>query len=366
MIDRKGRTMKKRIVAPIILVLYIVCFVCSPISAQADSKTEQAKASTGKSFTYNVVHPENQKSKVGYFDLRMTPGQKQTVKIELTNPSDKKISVGISLNGVKTNGNGVLEYGPTSIENDKSLKYDFVNIVKGAEKVDIPAGETVPLELAIDMPEASFEGVISGGIEMKQLPDETEEKKEQTGIVNEYAFLVGMLLSETDQPVEPEMAMNRVYAELENYRNAIFVSMSNIKPEYLNEVTTDVQIMKKGSDEVLYDKKKASMRIGPNNMIDFPVSMNGDKMVPGDYVAHVLVVSGEKRWEWTENFKITDEEADKFNSQDVSLLQERGIDWKLIGMIVAGVIVAVLIIFFIVRSVNKKKKRSKKRKPKKK
>ncbi|MCA5013658.1 MULTISPECIES: DUF916 and DUF3324 domain-containing protein [unclassified Enterococcus] len=317
-------------------------------------------------YTYKVNKPENQRNEeVGYFDLRMTPSQKQTVTIDLTNESDKEVVAVVSLNGAKTSGNGVIEYGPIAIDNDKSLKYDFKDIVKGPEKVVLPAKTTVPLKLDITMPEATFDGVISGGIELKTEADEKERAK-QKGVINDYAYVIGMLLSETDTVVKPELELNSVGAGLSNYRNSIFVNFSNTKAAYLEELTMDVQITQKGSEAVLYDAKKANMRVAPNSMVDFPVSLNGEKMVPGDYKAYIVASTKDKKWTWEEDFTITDEEADKYNDQDVNLVQEQGINWKLIAVIAGSVIVVAIIIFVVVRLVLSSKKNKKKKNRKKK
>ncbi|MBL1224038.1 DUF916 and DUF3324 domain-containing protein [Enterococcus sp. BWR-S5] len=317
-------------------------------------------------FTYKVNQPENQMNKeVGYFDLRMAAGQTQTVTVDLTNESDAEVIAVVTLSGAKTNGNGVIEYGPMAIDNDKSLKYDFVDIVKAPETVTLPARTTVPLTLEINMPEATYDGVISGGIELKAQADE-EERAKQQGVINEYAYVIGMVLSETDTVVLPELELNSVGAGLNNYRNSIFVNFSNVEAAYLEDMTMDVQINQKGSEAVIYDAKKASMRVAPNSMVDFPVSMNGEKMVPGDYHAHIVASTKDRRWEWDQDFTITDEEADKFNDQDVNLVQEQGIDWKTIAIIIVGVLLVFLLVFVIVRvSMNIKKKKKKKRKKKK-
>ncbi|MGG5342828.1 DUF916 and DUF3324 domain-containing protein [Enterococcus sp. AZ192] len=314
-------------------------------------------------FTYETKKPENQiNQEVGYFDLRMAPGQKQKVTIDLTNENDNEVEAVVSLNSAKTNGNGVIEYGPVEIDIDKSMKYNFADIVKAPESIKIPAKSTVPLELEITMPDSSYDGVISGGIELKDKVDEKERAK-QKGVINEYAYAIGMLLTETDKVVEPNLELNKVYAGLNNYRNSVFVNFSNVEAAYLEDLTMDVQISQKGSETVLYDTRKAGMRVAPNSMVDFPVSMNGEKMLPGDYSAHVVASTKDKKWEWDQEFTITDEEADKYNDQDVELTQEQGINWKLIAMIVGGAIAVIIVIFVIVRLIlnkNKKKKKSKK------
>jgi len=350
--------MKQKAIKWLIAIMYIaMALLLLPNSVLADEKSDQA-ASGG--FTYKVIYPENQHKEVSYFDLSMKAAQKQTVIIQMSNSSDKEITIDVSLNGTKTNSNGVLENGPSSLEKDPSLKYDFADIVKGQESVVIPPKQTIDYPLDITMPATTFDGIISGGIYMIQR-DQASEK--QSGMIkNKYAYLVGMLLTETDKKIKPDLELNKVYADLKNYRNTIIIDFSNTQPAYLDNMTVDVQIMGQKSDEVLYETKQTKMRMAPNSKINFPVSMNGEKMVPGEYRAHILVTAktGEK-WEWEQNFTITDEEADKFNQEDVSLLQENRINWQLIVMIIVAVLVVIALIFITVRIINKKQSKKKRK-----
>nr|WP_087639327.1 DUF916 and DUF3324 domain-containing protein [Enterococcus sp. 9D6_DIV0238]OUZ34615.1 hypothetical protein A5889_000090 [Enterococcus sp. 9D6_DIV0238] len=326
----------------------------------AFSTQVSATENVSNAFTYKVVLPENQHDKnSNYFDLRMTPSQKQTVLIKMNNSSNKEITVDVALNSAKTNTNGVIEYGPSKLEKDNSLKFDFAEIVKGEKSVKIPPKQTVEYPLTITMPDSQYDGLISGGIYMIQ-KDQTKDQKAM--IKNEFGYLVGMILSETDTEVKSELNFNKAYAEQQNYRNAIFINYSNIRPVYIDDMSINVQIMKKGSEEVLYDTRQTKMRMAPNSQINFPVLMNGEKMIAGDYSAHIVVTTENNgKWEWLEDFTITDEEADKFNKEDVSLLQESRIDWRMIIFVVVGVFVVITIIFFAVRLYYAKRQKEKKR-----
>ncbi|WP_249274545.1 DUF916 and DUF3324 domain-containing protein [Candidatus Enterococcus clewellii] len=351
-------------------VLLCLLYIClATVFATKVYGEEESEVLSGGGFSFEVIQPENQRDKnKGYFDLRMTPGQQQTVQIKLVNPTDIETTLSVKLNGAKTNKNGVIEYGPSTIEKDASLKYAFEDLVKAPDEIKIPAKGETTLDLAITMPAEEYDGVITGGIELQNLNSDAEEN--QTGaVINKYAYLIGMVLSETDTEVLPDLTLNKVYPELSNYRNSIYVNFSNTQAVIINDMTVDAQITEKGSDEVLYDTKVASMRMAPNSLIDFPISMQGDRMVPGDYTARIVVTTETDRWEWTEDFKITDDDADKFNGEDLSLLQEQGVDWKLIATIVGGAFLLVIIIFVLIRRFSnkgKKKKKGNKKRPKKK
>ena len=352
--------MKKTLALYLLSFLYILGVITGGTSVALAE--DSAQELTG--FSYKVILPENQHNpEVGYYDLRMTPGQQQTIQLQLNNTSDKEITISVYLNGAKTNSNGVIEYGPNGIENDASLKYAFEEIVTGPEEVVLAPGSEQLLSLDIAMPEASFEGYISGAVSLEEKDAEGQSTETESGMIrNKFMYQTGILLSEADSDaIQPDMKLNKVYPELNNFRNAIYVNFSNTQPVYAEGMTLDVQIMGKDSDEVLYDTKKSNMRMAPNSLINFPVSMNGESMQPGDYRANIVVTTEDGgRWQWEQEFSITDEEAEKFNEQDLSLVQETGINWMLIAMVVGGILVLALLIFFIVRGVQKKKKGKKK------
>ncbi|MGM0220116.1 DUF916 and DUF3324 domain-containing protein [Enterococcus sp. AZ126] len=308
-------------------------------------------------FTYNITFPDNQVDKeLGYYQLKMTPGQHQKLAIALSNPSNEKVTIDVKINGAKTNQNGVIEYGESTIKNDPSLKFDFTDLVKAPESVELAPGETKNLELTVAMPETGYDGVIAGGIQLMRA-GQTDATTDGGGskIINQYAYVIGMVLQETETEIVPDLSLNNVKAGQSNYRNAIFINFSNVTAAYLNDMTVEVQITEKGKGTVLYERKQTAMRMAPNSFIDFPVSMNGERMVPGDYEADILVTSGEKKWAWKEDFKIKDEDANKFNERDVGLVQEKGLDWKLILLIVAAFLFFIILVFLFLRFLRKKK-----------
>ncbi|MEI5991692.1 hypothetical protein A5881_003229 [Enterococcus termitis] len=351
---KKNIKTTKQWLLPILIVTIGLFF--SPSTNHAEEKQNNNPAgATG--FTYSITFPDNQiKKDLGYFKLQMEPGKNQQISIALSNPGTEKVTIDVKLNGAKTNQNGVIEYGESTIKNDPSLPFDFTNIVTGPESVELAPGETKNLDLTIQMPETSFDGVIAGGIQLMRADQNgTTSNEGGSKIINQYAYVIGVVLQETEKVLAPNLELNSVKAGQSNYRNAIFINYSNVMAAYLNDMTAEVQIKPKGKDTVLYERKQTAMRMAPNSFIDFPVSMNGERMVAGDYVANILVTSGDKKWEWTKDFNISDKDANKFNERDVGLVQEKGLDWKLIALIVAGVLVLIILIFVIIRVLRKKK-----------
>ncbi|MBO0470470.1 DUF916 and DUF3324 domain-containing protein [Enterococcus sp. DIV0242_7C1] len=336
-------------------------FLGQAVSVSADE--ENSAGATG--FTYSIIFPDNQIDKeLGYYKLKMTPGQQQQLSIMLSNPSAEKVTIDVQVNGAKTNQNGVIEYGESAIKNDPSLKFNFIDLVEGPKSVELAPGETKSLDLTIKMPETEYDGVVAGGIQLMRAGQDATTNSGGSKIINQYAYVIGVLLQENDTVIHPDLSLNSVKAGQNNYRNAIFINYSNIKAAYLNDMTAEVQITEKGKETVLYERKQTAMRMAPNSFIDFPVSMNGERMIPGDYEADILIASGDKKWAWKQAFKITDEDANKFNERDVGLVQEKSLDWKLILLLVAAFLVGIFLLFLVVhffrKSKNKKNATNKK------
>lgn len=345
-------------------ITFFLIIAISFVHAQISEASSDPSGAVG--FLYKSNHPENQIDESGYFNLKMTPGQKQKVSITLSNLSKEEVTVNVGLNGARTNSNGVLEYGKTNLDKDASMKFDFTDLVKAPKTVTLPPESDKDLELDISMPETSYDGIILGGIQLQKAA-KRNEKKENTGttIINEYAYTIAMLLRENDTNVEPKMGYLKTYGTQPNGRNTIVVDLANQAANLLEDLTVEVQIMPEKKDEVMYESKKTKMRMAPNSVLNYPVSMEGQAMIPGKYRAHVKATSADKKWEWTETFEITKEEADKFNREDISLDQDRGIDFKLVGMIIGGIIGLILIIFFVIRFATNKRTKKKKRPSKK-
>ena len=333
--------------------LYIVGALYIAPTAYGEASKNSAEANP-IGFTYQVIHPENQRKNVGYFDLRMKPNQEQTVQVELRNTTKEEKTIEVSINGTTTNSNGVIENGPSDIEKDASEIYAFEDLVSGPNTVKLKAMGTTLLELKIKMPEDSYDGVISGGIQLKEQVN-IKKRSSQVGVINEYAFLIGMLLTETDTKVVPELALNEVYVGTSSGQGVIFANISNTQAAFLGDLTLEVQVTQAGKAAVLYETKKGNLQMGPNNQMDFPVSLNGSNLVAGEYEAHVSAVAGDQSWSWDQPFTVTDEEAKKSSQQQLSDSGDKGINWLFVVGLLTGLVCIALGVFFVIRKMNRGK-----------
>ncbi|EOL49880.1 DUF916 and DUF3324 domain-containing protein [Enterococcus caccae] len=299
------------------LVLGLLVFFVKPVKSLAN----QDSSNLINGLSYELLYPENQTNKnLGYFDLTVQSENKQTVSLKLYNSLDKELTVQVNLNTAKTNNIGRVEYGLNNLKKDPSLKHGFTALVKGPEQVVIPPKSSQRLELAISLPKNVADGLIAGGIQLQPIDtDEINSRGKKDIVVNEFAFLIGMLLRVGDTShIKPELKLNKTYIAFKDKKSHFFVNMSNVQPVYLEMMAIEVQIRKANKSNTLFEYYKKDMRMAPNSMIDFPVDLADKGLNAGKYTAQINVSSKNGgNWSWTEDFSINTLEAERIHSQQV-------------------------------------------------
>ncbi|PZG39258.1 cell surface protein [Listeria ivanovii] len=307
-------------------------------------------------FSVDAVIPDNQINKEkSYFDLRMKPKQKQTLHLKFSNLSDKDVTVETTINPAITNVNGVVEYSENSPKLDKTLTYNIQRLTKLAPEVKLKAKETMTVPFEVTMPEESWDGILLGGIYMKQKESELKEKKD-TQIENKYSYVIGLQLSETEKVIKPEMELLDVFPGQSNYRNVVYSKLQNKTAIIIRDLKVDGKVYKKNSDKVLHETKKENMAMAPNSNFDYAINWGNKELKPGTYRLEMTADSGENHWEWKKEFVITGETAAKLNEQAVNLEKDSTWIYVLIGSIV---LVTLLVFVFLLGRQTKTKKQNK-------
>lgn len=301
---------------------------------------------------------------VGYYDLILDKGQEETVVVEVQNGVDKPIKVNVSIDSAKTNSNGLVEYSASAAKVDKSLKFNIEDYVTAPKVIELKGKEKKEIEFKVKSPKEEAPGIIAGGLTFKQDSSNEKNKKESVennkqgmSIKNEFSFVVGFLLRQSDKKVEPDANLLDVRADQRNGRNSIISDIQNFKPAYINNAKIDVAVTKKGRDKVLYSKTKEDMQIAPNSLMNYPLELNGEKFKPGKYTMNMVMYGSEKpdgkykadndktykyKWEFTKDFEITNDQASKLNDSDVSMKKT---PFWLYGLILLALLLVLLLVF---------------------
>lgn len=309
-------------------------------------------------FNVEAIIPENQVDKnKTYYDLRIEPGKMQDLKMMLHNSTDKDVSVELTAEAATTNLNGVVEYGKTKAKRDSTLKTSIGEIVTLSEENPvIPAKGSKEITLTVKMPTTDFDGVLAGGITVKETSPATDKATKETkgmAIENRYSYVVALVLHGKNETIPSELKLNKVKATQVNVRNVISANLQNTKAKYLNQLSVDAKITKKGENKTLYSVKKEQMQMAPNSNFNLPIPLNGAALKSGKYTLKVKADSQGDTWNFTRDFNISAEEAKKLNKQDVSIEKDNTWLYVLIGVIL---LTALLILFYLIMRKRKKEK----------
>lgn len=331
-----------------LLPLFSLLFVLFPSVAQAEETL---------SFYVTPEFPESQvEGSTSYFDLNLGAGETETLALKLQNASSEPIQVQVTPHTAYTNVHGVVEYGKDAQDPDNSLMYSLDELIDPSGVIELAGNETKTITVPLHMPEELFEGFLAGGLritEVKEEQEETTSNEEGVAIKNEFAYVVGVVVSNSRDSVQPDLDLLDVFADQLNYRNVISATIQNFTPTFVNRMAVEATVQRVGEDEVLYEASEEMMQMAPNSHFDFPISLEGDRFQSGDYVLKLRAISGEEEWSWERTFTIDAEEARSLNRADVTI--DTSLNWWMIGSIVLVILLLGVILYLLIQ---KKKTRA--------
>lgn len=315
-----------------------------PVIGQADEET--------LNFYVTPDFPDSQiEGSTSYFDLNLSAGETEILILSLQNASSEDIKIQITPHTAYTNVHGVVEYGKDTLETDPSLSYSLDTLIESPEVIELSGNETKVIEIPLHMPQKSFEGFLAGGLRVSEVKDQEKEEtnmsREGVAIKNEFAYVIGIVVSNSRNAVQPDLELLDVFADQLNYRNVISATIQNFTPTFVNQLAVEAIVTRVGEKNVLYETNKEMMQMAPNSHFHFPIPLDGERFQAGDYVLNLKAVSGEEEWHWERTFTIETEEARSLNRTDVTI--NDNIDWLLVMMISFIIILLIVILWMFVR-----------------
>lgn len=336
----------KKSILSLLLFVFIFNIVGSPVKAKAFTE-----------FSVRAILPQNQvDKKVSYFDLQLKPGQKQTIKLLVTNASKtQSMKPNIEFFTASTSRTGLIVYnGPN--RKDESLKYSLSDLVKikNSHPTIAPSSSSY-IEAEIVMPNEQFQGVLLGGfVVTTETTKQSNNHSSQNGIAleNRFAFTIGLKVRQNTTPVEPDFHLKYIKPELINYRTAVVANLQNSEPLITKNMKIQAWVFKKDSQTVLNQAQMLNAEMAPNSNFDFAIDWQGKKLKPGEYRLKMRVEYNQKIWEFEEPFTISDVNA----INDKALISSKIPTWV---FYVIGFVLLLLFAFLFFLLGKKKSKKEK-------
>lgn len=299
-------------------------------------------------FDIQAIIPENQvDTKQSYFDLRMTPGQKQTIQVVVNNTSAEDGKYEISVNQAYTNSQGFIDY-KESIEPDESQEYSLKDIVEYPKELEVSANSSQTLDIAITMPEKEYDGQILAGIQVNKVMEKTE------GISNAFGYVLGLKLTENDNEVKRDLKLLSVEPGAAFGKSSIIAKLQNPTMDAFGHLKYESKVYQQGTKDLVFEKNYDSdMQMAPNSTYDFAIEY-GKALKAGDYTLDLTVSDAKDNvWHFTEDFTITAKEADDINKVTVTEVAKKDSNWWI--YVIAGLLAAVVVLLIILLLKRRKK-----------
>lgn len=291
-----------------------------------------------------------------YFDLNLAADEKDTLGLTLTNSSSEEVTIKITSHTAYTNVNGVVEYGKAAAEKDPTLTYAMEELIEVPEPQTLAAGENRTIDIPIQMPKESFEGLLAGGLRIEEVREETDNEEGSQGLAinNKFSFVIGVLASNNRSTVIPELELLDVFPDQLNYRNVFSATIQNTTATFVNRLEVGAVIRAEGKDEILYQSETEKMQMAPNSQFNYPIPLNGDAFRNGDYVATITARSGEHEWTWDQKFTINQETASRLNRADVTV--DTSMNWWMIAASGLFILLLIVLIYLLIKRKKDKNK----------
>ncbi|HGS8667743.1 DUF916 and DUF3324 domain-containing protein [Enterococcus faecalis] len=306
------QTVKKTIFSLAFLVLGIATLSPSTTFAE-DNPAQKKSAETNVDFSVKAIQPDTQVDKnISFFYPALQPGEKQELRLQISNTSESKLSLDIDFIDATTGINGNIDYNQKNAKLDESLDYPLSDIVKVSDNtLTLEKKETKTITVSVTPKNESFSGVKLGAIRVLKHLD----KKKQTGIVTNYGYTIGLLATEDKRAfnVGGDLVYKQTEAKIFNGRKTASTMLQNPKPYVIQNLKMTSTLYKKGEKEAYGKKNLENMSIAPNSSFEFPIDLGLKDLEPGTYRVEIHGENDQDSWDWTKEFKVSQKDADKIN-----------------------------------------------------
>lgn len=294
-------------------------------------------------YDIQAIIPENQVDKSqSYFDLRMTPGQQQTINVRVNNTSDKDTEFKVSINQAYTNAQGFIDYADSKETEKNNYPIKLSDIAQVESSVTVPKDSSVEVPVNLVMPEQQFDGQVLGAIQVTK-----DASKEAQGITNSYGYVLGLKLTETNTEIKRDLLLNSIHAAVSFGKTSVVAQLENPTMDAFGHLKYDAVITNASTnEEVRRVNYNNDMQIAPNSYYNFAIDWEGKRLTAGDYKLDLTVSDAlGNLWHFNDKFSITKKEAAEINSVTVDAAKQSKIPmwvYIIIGILLAIILVGII------------------------
>lgn len=317
-----------------------------------NSKTAFA-ATNVVNYSISPELPDNQISKnIGYYDLKVAPGQKETIKFKINNNDTKNHTYKVSINRASTDANGVIDYNDHNLAPDSDLQYNIEKLVTYPKEVAVAANSSKEVAVNLKSPEGTIDGELLGGIFVQENNQINNSKKIPKGVTlrNQYNYVLGLQLQQNNDAIKPDLKFVKAFENDNNGQVSVDAEVDNDVPRLEKQVDITSKVTRQNSQKIVLKSDKKSMSMAPNSDFYYPVNVNtvtgpskNKRLKPGKYTMYLDVKANNDKNQWNlkRNFTVTNKQIAKINHKN----PDRSKDiWIILGSILVLIVIAGFVI----------------------
>lgn len=285
-------------------------------------------------FTMDAELPDNQiDQNKTYFDLLVEPGMEQELSIVLTNKSDEKLDLSVKLTTAVTNSHGIVDYTVVDPEFDDSLLHPFSEMATAdATSVTLEAKEQKKVTLKLSVPKEPFDGIILGGVYVKQ-----KNTSKAENIETQQAMVKAVSLRMNSDQVPLDMKLIGAQTGKQGYRNVFQAIIQNPQATLMDGITIEAQVLKE-DDQIVFENKTEGIHMAPNSNFAYAIPLDQQLFEAGDYTMKINASANGEVWEFEEAFNVSILEAKELNNQQADETHEKTTKFGVFGGILTSVL----------------------------
>lgn len=306
-------------------------------------------SSVAHAFDLVPIFPENQvKKDVNYYDLRVYPGQKQTVELLVRNPQEDPITLYFRISTAMTNNFGTVDY--MSFEDDymwdTSLPFQFSDFIHVPQEVIVPPKSEGMIPITIDVPDQSFEGMLLGAIEVQSDAQASTQIDKSMQVNHKVRYLILMKLTESDQMPHSQIIWNGL--DYDSLNHDLVLQLRNTVGAYIFDLNFHITI-RTPENEVIFEKSIQQLEMAPYSYLDYALSL--DDLILEENITYqvaLTIIADNDPQEIQDTFTYHQKDLNQQLDQDVD---KATIGFKL--FIIFILLIAVISISMIIKKISK-------------
>lgn len=268
-----------------------------------------------------IVEPHLPKTQrnldVGYFDIMIHPGEQQIVFLDVKNTSNDNLRIKLTVEDAFTNQQGIIGY----TDNDhilkkyrlsKDLLSDYVCLNETI--YDLAPDEKKEIPIYINPPDEPLHGILLGGIRVSQEEAMFNDNESDSDMLlkNKFAYLIGMQLNDQAFLSEPQVILNGIYLDHQEFTTVLNVVFDNPQKIILHDMVINLKVYNRYNHKEILTYDFKDMKIAPDTRFDVSLNIDEEDIRPGKYILEATIQAQEGSWYIQENFSIYPDDFNQY------------------------------------------------------